>query len=55
MANYETAYIQVYINGHWSQISSGILETIQQDIEQLRKNCRDPIRAVDSNGRIVAM
>jgi len=49
------AYIEVCINGYWQQISSGMIGSIQQDLDQLKRNSGDPLRAVDSNGRLVAM
>ena len=49
------AYIEVCINGYWQQISSGMIGSIQQDLDQLKRNSNDPLRAVDSNGRLVAI
>lgn len=51
----ETAYIQVYANGYWQQVSSCPLSMVQQDLESWKKTFDDPVRAVDSHGRIVGM
>ena len=49
------AHIEKYISGYWQKVSSGPIETIQQDVDWWKKTTNDPIRAVDSSGRIVAL
>lgn len=51
----KTAYIETCINGYWQRVSSGPMDTIQQDVDYWKKTTTDPVRAVDSNGRIVAI
>jgi hypothetical protein len=51
----ETAYIQIYVNGYWQQISSCQLKTAQQDLEWWKSQHSDPVRAVDSQNRVVAV
>ena len=51
----EICYIQTYVNGYWQQISSGAIGTIQQDVEWWKESTSDPVRAVDRDGRVVAM
>jgi hypothetical protein len=55
MGNMETCYIEKCINGIWQQVSTGPIGTIQQDVDWWKTVSNDPIRAVDSNGRLVAM
>jgi len=50
-----TAYIETCINGYWQRVSSGLIENIQYDVDYWKKTTTDPVRAVDSNGRIVAI
>ena len=51
----ETAYIQIYANGYWQQVSSCLMETVQQDLEWWKSQHSDPVRAVDENDRVVAV
>ena len=55
MGNMETCYIETCVNGIWQQVSTGPIGTIQQDVDWWKTVSNDPIRAVDSNGRLVAM
>ena len=55
MGNMETCYIEIFGNGIWQQVSTGPIGTIQQDVDWWKTSSNDPIRAVDSNGRLVAM
>lgn len=55
MGNMETCYIEIFGNGIWQQVSTCPIGMIQQNVDWWKTSSNDPIRAVDSNGRLVAM